>query len=1088
LLTNIVGPYSALITEPRMATLSIIEDDTAAGNLSFTSTNYYCMENSGFAVVTVTRTNGITGLISVDYSTTNGTALPGNRYLGTNGTLVFADGETSKQIRVPLMNDGISQGDQYFIVKLTNPTGGAAIINSTTTYVTVVDDDAGIGFSQQAYNVDELAGVISLTVQRVGNSNGIATVNYSTVNGTAKAGVNFTGTTNQLKFADGETLKTFSVPLIHDNLVTGNKSFSVVLSNPVSAIGTSIQLSENYSALVVMVDADNSFSFGTNSYTVAESGTNVLITVIRSGSSLRSNVVYFATSDGTAGAGTKYIATNGALVFQSGDVTKSFVVPIINNTTVEGDTYFNVGLSSPTGGSQLAYPSNVIVNILDDDIGLSFSSPTYSVSECGVKATITVIRDGLTNSHVSVGYVTADGTAVDGKNYNASSGVLDFEAGQRTNTFTVQVIDDNRILGDSTVLLSLVNATGGATVHYPLTSTLTISECDGTLIVPAGSALVAESYLPTNNVVDTNESVTMWFGLRSVSGSTTNLQATLLATNGVTNIIKATQYYGALNQNGHSISMPFSFTAAGTNGQRIQATFVLQDGTRTNFEPVLFSFDIGQHLTTASNSSPIVINDNAAASPYPSTIALTGVSGVINGASVTISNFNHTYPSDVNVMLVGPNGGKAFMLSHCGGGSPVQQAWMTFSDTATSALSVSGKIASGVYKPSLNVSTNLYDYIFTGAPAGPMSTNFSVFNGIEPNGKWSLYVMDDKAMDSGIISNGWSIAFATGSAIRSSSDLEVNVTPSTSSTVVGNTLTYTVTVTNYGPGEATNVIVSGVLPRNVTYVSGPVNGTNVVDGNWNYTIGKLAMPKLVGAALQYSGISFTVTVVPQTSAVATNVIAVASAMDDPNTENNTVTTLTAVGITSADLSVSLSESPNPAPFGGTLTYTIQVVNNGPARAVGVILTNDLPEGGVLITQLGTNWTKSGTTLIGNLGDMEINGQTTITLQVWAGLAGTVTDSVRVGSVVLDTLKANNIASVKTEVGNPPSMTVIKSANGLQIAWPVGGSYVLETATSMSDNVVWTEVTSPTPTVVSGQNVITITYGEGNQFFRLKLKQ
>jgi uncharacterized delta-60 repeat protein/uncharacterized repeat protein (TIGR01451 family) len=1087
LLTNIVGPYSALLVEPRMAALTIVEDDQAPGSVTFVSTNFFAMENDGYALVTLARTNGITGTISVDYVTTNGTAISGNRYVGTNGTVVFADGETKKQIRIPLINNSTADGNQNFSVTLSNPIGGATIINDKTAVVTIVDDDTGIGFIQQTYNVDELAGVVVLTVQRMGASNGVATVNYTTVNGTAKSGVNYSGTTNQLKFADGETFKTFSVPLTHDSKVTGNLNFTVQLSDPKLASGGSIQLSGIYSALVVIVDADNGFSFSTNTFSISEAGTNVVVDVIRSGSALRSNVVYYATSDGTAASGTKYTMVSGSLIFQSGDVKKSFIVPIINNTTVEGDTYFNVNLSSPTDGAQLLTPSSAIVNILDDDIGLCFSSPTYSVSECGVRATITVVRDGLTNNAVSVGYQANDGTAKDGVNYQSTSGVLDFAAGQRTNTFTVQVVDDNRILGDSTVQLSLLNPTGGATIHYPLTATLSILECDGTLVVPAGVALVSESFTPTNNVIDTNETVTVWFGLRSASGTTTNLQATLLATNGVTNVVTPTQFYGALTQDGHSIAMPFTFKAAGTNGQRVLATFALMDGTRTNFEPVSFSFDIGQKIVSATNSSPIVINDNSTASPYPSAISLTGISGLINGTTLTLSNLNHTYPSDIDVMVASPDGRKAFLMAHSGGGTSAKSTWLTFSDSAASSLSYSSALVSGTYKPSVNASTNLYDYIFTGAPSGSMSTNLSVFNGIAPNGVWSLYIVDDKAMDSGIISNGWSISFLTGASIRQSADLEATVAASAASTVVGNALTYTVTVTNYGPGEATNVVLSGILPGNVTYVSGPVSAASVTNGVWNYSIGRLAMPKLVNSAVQYSGTTFTLVVMPQASGLATNIIAVASVVDDPNTDNNTITTVTGIDVASADLAVTLSESPNPAMIGNTLTYTIVIANNGPSIAPSVVVTNELPLGGV-VTNLPTGWTQSGTTLIGNLGDLAVNAQQTIQLSVWAGGSGTVTDTVRVGSGILDTLKANNIASVKTEIGGVPSLSMTLTGSGIQITWPTGGNFILETTTAINANTVWTELTTPAPTVVNGQNVVTITYGESNRFFRLKLKQ
>jgi hypothetical protein len=63
-----------------------------------------------------------------------------------------------------------------------------------------------------------------------------------------------------------------------------------------------------------------------------------------------------------------------------------------------------------------------------------------------------------------------------------------------------------------------------------------------------------------------------------------------------------------------------------------------------------------------------------------------------------------------------------------------------------------------------------------------------------------------------------------------------------------------------------------------------------------------------------------------------------------------------------------------------------------------------------------------------------------------------------------------------------------TGSGIQITWPTGGNFILETTTAINANTVWTELTTPAPTVVNGQNVVTITYGESNRFFRLKLKQ
>src|SRR5207302_1979190 len=171
----------------------------------------------------------------------------------------------------------------------------------------------------------------------------------------------------------------------------------------------------------------------------------------------------------------------------NGENMKTFSVPIINDTLVEGDETFQVVLSAPSGGAQLLSPSNAVVTIIDNDAGFRFTSPTYSVSEGGIAATIGVQRIGITTNTVSVNFSTGDGTATAGLDYIATNGTLLFTNGETLHTFTVPIIDDTLIEGDETVLLSLSNPTGQSSLASPAAAVLTIVDNDGRLIVPEGS-------------------------------------------------------------------------------------------------------------------------------------------------------------------------------------------------------------------------------------------------------------------------------------------------------------------------------------------------------------------------------------------------------------------------------------------------------------------------------------------------------------------------------------------------------------------------------------------------------------------------
>jgi len=114
--------------------------------------------------------------------------------------------------------------------------------------------------------------------------------------------------------------------------------------------------------------------FASASYSVGEGDGVAVITVTRSGGTGTLGVNY-ATSNGTATAGSDYTATSGVLSFAANETSKTFNIPITNDTTVEGNETVNLALTTPTGGAVLGSPNTAVLNITDND-----SACTYSVS------------------------------------------------------------------------------------------------------------------------------------------------------------------------------------------------------------------------------------------------------------------------------------------------------------------------------------------------------------------------------------------------------------------------------------------------------------------------------------------------------------------------------------------------------------------------------------------------------------------------------------------------------------------------------------------------------------------------------------
>jgi subtilisin-like proprotein convertase family protein len=181
---------------------------------------------------------------------------------------------------------------------------------------------------------------------------------------------------------------------------------------------------------------------------------------------------------------------------------------------------------------------------------------------------------------------------------------------------------------------------------------------------------------------------------------------------------------------------------------------------------VLLTFlNCGVHATTFSNLNSILIpgsGTEGVASPYPSVINVSGLTGTIADVNVTISGLSHTFPDDVDILLVGPTGQKVILMSDAGGPHNVTNLTMTFDDEALSFPSNGNSLVSGLFKPKNYTGNGGPSDVFAGpAPAGPYAALLSAFDGTGPNGDWRLFVFDDEGQDVGRIANGWTLEIAT---------------------------------------------------------------------------------------------------------------------------------------------------------------------------------------------------------------------------------------------------------------------------------------------------------------------------------------
>jgi uncharacterized repeat protein (TIGR01451 family) len=177
----------------------------------------------------------------------------------------------------------------------------------------------------------------------------------------------------------------------------------------------------------------------------------------------------------------------------------------------------------------------------------------------------------------------------------------------------------------------------------------------------------------------------------------------------------------------------------------------------------------------------------------------------------------------LDLLLVGPTGRKLVLMSDAGGGYALTNVTVMLDDAAVAALPDAARIAGGSYRPANYEAGDLFP---APAPAGALEAALAGFNGTDPNGTWSLFVLDDASGDAGRISGGWSLSLTAITAVNPLADVALTVTDSPDPAYAGDTVTYTLSIFNSGPAVASNVVVTNLLPVGMNFLAGiPSQGT-----------------------------------------------------------------------------------------------------------------------------------------------------------------------------------------------------------------------------------------------------------------------
>jgi T1SS-143 domain-containing protein len=318
--------------------------ETGTFTPGITIDNVTVNESQGNATFTVSLSQASANTVTVNYSTSNGTAASGSDYTAKSGTVTFNPGQTTQTITVNVTEDNAVEPNQTFNVNLTSATNATILDNQGV--ATIIDNEPKISIND--VTVNEAAGTATFTVSLSDSASSNVTVQYSTSNGTATAGSDYTARAlTTLTFAPGETSKTVTVNITNDTTVESNEAFNVNLSNPSSNATIA-------DAVGVATIVDNEPRISINDVTVNESAGTATFTVTLSEAATGNVTVQYATANGTATAGSDYIAAAlTTLTFAPGETSKTVTVAIVNNPAIEGSENFTVNLSNASANATI---------------------------------------------------------------------------------------------------------------------------------------------------------------------------------------------------------------------------------------------------------------------------------------------------------------------------------------------------------------------------------------------------------------------------------------------------------------------------------------------------------------------------------------------------------------------------------------------------------------------------------------------------------------------------------------------------------------------------------------------------------------
>ncbi|MEM6998893.1 MAG: Calx-beta domain-containing protein, partial [Pseudomonadota bacterium] len=404
--------------------------------------------------------------VSANYATANGTATTANSdYNSSSGTVTIGAGSASQVISnvIDVNDDNVGEADESYTISLSSPTN--VCLGSDDTYTVNITNDDAPTLTINDVSVNEGAGTATLTVTASNTTVGNITFSYNANDNSAVDTEDYTDVSSTGAIIAGSTTTSIVVSITNDVLDEANEDFNVLISGASTTGGVTIA---DNTGVITIVDNDATPEICIDASTsVNEATANAVISISINAVSGQNVSVNYATSNGTANAGSDYTSTSGTATITAGNLSTNISIPIINDTDDELNQTFTVSLSSPTNATIGSGCSNTTTIVDNDDPPANCQNITVQLDATG---NVSITEDAVDNNSNVNGTVVSydtDVTAFDCTDVGANTVTLtvtDNNGDTNTCTATVTVEDNVDPVATCQNITVQLDATGNATI------------------------------------------------------------------------------------------------------------------------------------------------------------------------------------------------------------------------------------------------------------------------------------------------------------------------------------------------------------------------------------------------------------------------------------------------------------------------------------------------------------------------------------------------------------------------------------------------------------------------------------------------